>query len=292
MTGGLTNRNYRIELDDDVYFASLHDERSALLGVDRDAEGHNSRQASRHGIAPEVILRLPGILVSCFVHGKVLQPGDLKRPRLRQRVVDTLRKCHQVQKSRVRGFFSVFRDVEHHIEVSQAYKCSYPHNLDWIVKQMQRIERAFQKQPHTSVFCHNDTAPGNMIDNGERIMLIDWEYAGIGDPFFDLGMLARYHELDEEQERSLLGLYFGVHHEGALARLRLMQIMSDLRDGSWSLVQEKISPVAFDYVQYGTERFQRFTAACAQPHFESWLQAAAQIPRLPPPPGEENAGLF
>lgn len=269
-----------------MYVASFHDERAALLGIDRANEYHNSYQAHRHGIAPEVVLRLPGILVSRFVEGKILQPGDLKRSGVRQRVIETLRQCHQMRKTSVQGFFSVFQDVEHHFKVSHAYERSYPHNLRWIFRQMRCIEQAFQKQPFSPVFCHNDTVPENMIDDGERVVFIDWEYAGIGDPFFDLGMLSRYHELNEEHERSLIDTYFGSYHKGALARLRLMRIMSDLRDASWALVQAENSSVDFDYVQYGKDRLQRFTTACTHPQFESWVQAAAKIPRLPRPGGD------
>ena len=289
LTGGLTNQNFLIEINDEKYVASLHDEQSVLLGIDRDIEYHNSRLAFRHEIAPEVVLRLSGILVSRFVKGKVLQPGDLQRPKIRQRVIHTLRRCHQIQKEHVQGFFSVFRDVEHHIQISKKYDVTH----DWIIRQMNRIERAFKEHSFSPVFCHNDTVPENMIDDGEQIVLIDWEYAGIGDPFFDLGMLARYHQLDEEQERALLDTYFGAHNKGTLARLRLMCIMSDLRDWSWALVQQENSSVDFDYVQYGEERFQRATVACSQPHFESWLQSAANTPRLPlPSSGGKNAQLF
>jgi thiamine kinase-like enzyme len=110
------------------------------------------------------------------------------------------------------------------------------------------------------------------------MVLIDWEYSGCGDRYFDLGMAATYHQLDDKEERELLGAYFGKVTETSLARLRLMRMMSTLRDGAWSLVQGAVSSLDFDFVAYGEDRFRRFTRLSERTAFEDWLRITAASP--------------
>jgi len=278
--GGLTNQNYLITLDKHVYVASIHDQNSSVLGINRNNEIVNHTQAFNHGIAPQIIHSEPGILISEYIEGNVLKSGDIKRTNYLQRVIDALRRCHQIPKTQVSGTYSVIDDIERFTHISRRENASFPDNLDWGMNQLHRIKAAINQQFHGLTFCHNDTVPENMIDQGEHIVLIDWEYSAVGDPYFDLGMLAAYHVLDVEQEQALLRTYFGTVNTGAVARLKLLRILSDLRDWSWALVQTIIATTDFDYARYSDDRWKRFTSACSKPHFEILLSNCTHNPCL------------
>ena len=108
--------------------------------------------------------------------------------------------------------------------------------------------------------CHNDLQNANFLHDGVRLRIVDWEYAGMGDPFFDLGNFAANHELGEEAERSLLEAYSGDTGEGALSTLHDMRFMSDFREAMWGVVQQAISELDFDFAVYADEHFARALA--------------------------------
>jgi thiamine kinase-like enzyme len=125
--------------------------------------------------------------------------------------------------------------------------------------------------------CHNDLLPGNLIrarDDG-RILLVDWEYAGMGHPLFDLGNLAVNNDLDDDAEGRLLGAYYDAPPgDRERASLKLMRLLSDAREGAWGVVQAGISELDFDFDGYGSRHFERLLAAAAGSDFEEWLAAA------------------
>jgi thiamine kinase-like enzyme len=114
------------------------------------------------------------------------------------------------------------------------------------------------------VFGHNDLLPGNFIDDGQRIWLVDWDYAGFNSPLFDLANLAANNDYPPEMERDLLGLYFGTPpDEGLLRSYAAIKCASALRETLWSMVQEVHSTLDFDYVQYTEDNLARFEQAYA-----------------------------
>jgi thiamine kinase-like enzyme len=114
------------------------------------------------------------------------------------------------------------------------------------------------------VFGHNDLLPGNFIDDGERIWLVDWDYAGFNSPLFDLANLAANNDYPPEMERELLALYFGAAPDsGLLRRYAAIKCASALRETMWSMVQEVHSTLDFDYVQYTEDNLARFERAYA-----------------------------
>src|SRR5262249_38888909 len=111
--------------------------------------------------------------------------------------------------------------------------------------------------------CHNDLLPSNLLDDGRSIQIIDWEYAGMGDRFFDLGNLAANGEFQAEHEEMLIELYFGAANPDHLARLRLMRLVSDMREAMWGFLQAGISTLDFKYSEYGLQHLDRFLQRCA-----------------------------
>lgn len=276
LSGGITNTNFRIDVDDAAYVATVRGDQQALLGIDTVQEGHNATIAHQYGIGPEVVLDVPAVLVCRFIEGRVIQAGDLKNTAIRRKIVKTLRHCHHIPPDTVHGTYSVFDVVQQHIQTSRKFQPPLVSKFDWIAKQAKHIQSMYSCYPTKSVFCHNDTVPNNMLDTGRHVMLIDWEYAAVGDRFFDLGMLAAYHQLNPTQEQQLLYAYFGHCTPCMVARLGIMRAMSNLRDTTWSMVQWAVSPVEFDYEGFGKRRFQRFVAIYSRPIFKKWLEALKQ----------------
>jgi thiamine kinase-like enzyme len=135
------------------------------------------------------------------------------------------------------------------------------------------IERALRPEPE--VPCHNDLLNANFIDDGASIRIVDWEYAGMGDRFFDLGNFAVNHQLTDEDEGWLLSAYFGRLVSSQYARLRLMRIMSDFREAMWGVLQQAISELDFDFEGYAGKHFDRLLTAAGDARYDDWLRQAA-----------------
>jgi thiamine kinase-like enzyme len=121
--------------------------------------------------------------------------------------------------------------------------------------------------------CHNDLLTANFIDDGHRIRIVDWEYAGMGDVFFDLANFAVNNGLSPEETAELLRAYFGdvrPEHERALT---LMRFMSDFREAMWGVVQQALSDLDFDFDGYAGEHFERLERIASERHFRKALAA-------------------
>ena len=135
----------------------------------------------------------------------------------------------------------------------------------WASEIARRIEEHRRDAP--IVPCHNDLLNANFIDDGSRLWIVDWEYAGMGDPFFDLGNFAVNHELDADGERLLLESY----GSGDAEALTLMRFMSDFREAMWGVVQQALSTLEFDFSAYADEHFERLERTAADPRFRAAL---------------------
>ncbi len=139
-----------------------------------------------------------------------------------------------------------------------------------------RIELALLSNPLELRPCHNDLLNANFIDDGTRIRIVDWEYAGMGDPFFDLGNFSINHELAPDEDRILLEAYDGgTARPDRLARIVLMRVVSDFREAMWGVLQQGISTLDVDFVAYAGEHFERLLSGASTPVFERALREAA-----------------
>ncbi len=274
LPGGITNRNYVITADDVEYVVRVPGERTELLGIDRANEAEAAARAAELGIGPPVLGRLPGVgtLITELVPGIHLE-GDHFAERLED-VVALLKRFHR--SGSVKGSFPIHRVVEWHARDASAHQVIAPPAYERLHQQSRRIEAAFAKAPLPPVPCHNDLLPANVLFGEDQVWLLDFEYAGMNDVFFDLGNLAVNAGLDVANERRLLWLYFGVISESAFARLQLMKMMSEFREGMWAVVQQAISTLDTDFVGYADERLRNCERLANQPDFERWLTAAAK----------------
>jgi thiamine kinase-like enzyme len=271
--GGITNHNFKVSFDDgETVVVRAPGKDTDLLGIDRQVESAAARMAASIGVGPEVLAFVAGCLITRFIEGSPVPLDVMRQPRNLARTAHTLRTIHHAPL--IPGRFDSFRVVETYAETAEDHGVTPPDDYDWAHGIAERIEAARGDQP--TVPGHNDLLNANFIDDGERIRIVDWEYAGMSDRFFDLANFSVNHELDAEQDRVLLDAYFdGGADDRDLANLRLMRFMSDFREAMWGVVQQSISELEVDFVAYANQHFDRLRVTAAGPEFEVWLAAAS-----------------
>ncbi len=267
--GGITNRNFRVGVDGERYVLRIGGKDTDLLGIDRSVEHRASVVAAELGVGPDVVafVQPEGYLVTRFVEGREIPPEELRRPASLRRAAETLRLVHDGPA--IPGRFDAFRVVESYCATAGARGVRVPGDYERAKETADRIERARGPQPLRP--CHNDLLNANLIDDGERIRIVDWEYAGMGDVFFDLANFSVNHELGADENDALLEAYFGALREADARALRLMRFMSDFREAMWGVVQQGISELDFDFVAYASEHFERLRRTAEEPAFRAAL---------------------
>lgn len=257
LSGGITNHNYCLEVEGARYVLRVGGENTTELGIDRDREYACSQAAAALGVGPGVVAYVPdhALLVTWFVDGTVLSPEDTRQPETLRRVTATLRRYHDGPPGM--GSFSPFDTVREYHARARSRDVPFPSEMTDALRFLGAIETAVRSDDLLCP-CHNDLLPANFIDDGSAIRIIDWEYAGMGDRFFDLGNLAVNHHFGEEHEQMLLSCYFGEVRHDHLRRLRLMRLASDMREALWGYLQSGISSLHFDFLGYGRQHLQRF----------------------------------
>jgi len=275
LTGGITNKNYKITTSEGESFVlRLGGNETIFLGIDRHVEYECSRLAAQIGVAPEPIAFLApeGYILARFISGKPMSAAEIGNQENITRVVASMKLYHSINK--FPGLFSPFRIAEEYVKTAFELKVKLPENIDWILNKASEIEKAmYANETLTLRPCHNDLLNGNFIDDGTRIRILDWEYAGMGDIFFDLGNFAIQHDFNDEQDEILLQAYFGNPTDSQRAHQKLMKIMSDLREAMWAQVQRGVSQLDFDYASYGQKYFDRFEANTSGSDYTNWLRA-------------------
>jgi len=272
LEGGITNRNYRVTLGGEQYVVRQPGKDTGVLGIDRGAEHQASAAAAALGIAPAVAASLDGCLVTRFVACRPVTQAEVG-----ERVAEIARALRAFHESDVRltTSFWVPDLLGEYAAVVVARGHPLPRGFSRAVLAVARIEAAMPRA--RACPCHNDLLAANIIsanDDG-RILIVDWEYAGMGDPRFDLGNLAVNNDFDGAAELRLLEAYHGAPPPArAHAELRLMRVLSDAREGAWGVVQAAVSELDFDFAGYADEHFARLDAVVAKPDFEEWLAAA------------------
>lgn len=227
--GGITNRNFVVTVDGAEWVVRIPGERTELLGIDRANEREAAERAAQLGIGPPVLGELPGVhtLITRLVPGHHLEHAHFTE-RLAD-VVPMLRAFHG--SGALRGAFPIHRVVEWHARDAATHGVMPPGAYERLHQASRRIEQAFQASPMAPVPCHNDLLPANVLFADDRVWLLDFEYAGMNDVFFDLGNLSINAGLTEPAEHELLRLYFDTTTPTHWARMQLMKVMSEFREG-------------------------------------------------------------
>ncbi len=268
--GGITNRNFKITVDGETFVLRIGGKDTTLLGIDRRHEREASSVAAELGVGPEVVrfVEPEGYLVTRFVTGESVPPAELRRPEGLADFARTLRRVHDGPPITAR--FDSFRVVENYCATSVALGVAVPSAYEEAKRVADRIERTRDRPPLCT--CHNDLLNANLIATAEGLVIVDWEYAGMGDRFFDLGNFCANHELTADESRELLRAYFGEVRPDDEQALALMRFMSDFREAMWGVVQQGISELDFDFVGYAVEHFERLSHTAAEPEFQAALR--------------------
>lgn len=261
--GGLTNRNYLVDADSEAYVLRVGGADTAALGIDRDREVACARAAAAAGVGPEVVayLREVGAIVTRFVVGRTLRAENIRKPRTLRRVAETLRRCHEVPVPLEAADFSPFAIIRHYQSLLLARRVDLPPELG-ASGLLPHLEEELQLVD-LPCLCHNDLLAANFIDDGQHIWIIDWEFAGRGDRTFDLGCFAVNCELSAGQEETLVEGYFGEVRSADLRRLRLMRLVSDMREAMWGYLQSVVSSLhdPEHYLTYARHHLSRYLVA-------------------------------
>ena len=277
LSGGITNRNFLVTLagSTDRYVIRLAGNDTHLLGISREVEHAATVAAAGVGVGPEVVafIRPEGYLVTRFIDGGPVSDAAVHQSDTLARVADSLRRIHGGPA--IPGLFVPLRIVEAYRALAQARGVTIPPAYELASAIGRRIELACLSNPVELRPCHNDLLNANFIDDGTRIRIVDWEYAGMGDPFFDLGNFSINHELTADEDAFVLASYEGSARVDRLARLTLMRVVSDFREAMWGVLQQGISTLDVDFVAYAGEHFDRLLANAATQGFERALRDAA-----------------
>jgi thiamine kinase-like enzyme len=251
--GGMTNHNYLVQDALGRYAVRLGHDLPAH-GVMRFNELAVAKAAHAAGLSPQVVHAQEGIMVSRFIEGRTLAPADIQSPSYFAKVVALVHQFHHLTLQHLQGpvlMFWVFHVIRSYANVLRAA----PHNplgerLLPLVQQGALLEQ--QVGPVDIVLGHNDLLAANFLDDGQRLWLIDFDYAGFNSPLFDLANLSSNNGFDAAQDQALLGQYFDTPHVSAqrLQAFKAMKQASLLREALWGAVSQVSSNIEFDYAGY------------------------------------------
>ncbi|GAA3517064.1 phosphotransferase family protein [Aeromicrobium panaciterrae] len=275
LSGGLTNRNLKVTTPDGVYVARLNLSDSELLDIDREAEAFNTRAAEQSGVgAPYVDYRPDlGLLVIGFIEGRTYVDADLRAPGALDRVAIALRMLHAGP--RFQNEFDMFTRQATYLRTCTERGFKVPDGYADFAADFARIRDALGVSPVDTVPCNNDLLAGNIVDDGDKLWLIDYEYSGNNDPFFELGNCWTECELDDEHLGELVTAYVGHESPKLIARTRLRAVTSRYGWSLWGFIQAATRDDDFDFYGWGQERFDKAAADFRSPDFGTWLEVAA-----------------
>jgi thiamine kinase-like enzyme len=270
--GGITNHNLKVTRRDGVFVLRVAGRNTEALGIVRRVELEATRAAASVGVGPDVFrfIEPEGWLVTGFIGGSTPSQELLREPAQLVRVASALRAVHEG--SPIPGRFHALEVVESYRDSALARGATLPGAFASAHNTARRITRLRARQEPRP--CHNDLLTANFIDGGDRLRIVDWEYAGMGDPYFDLANFAINHELDADGRALLLAAYLGEASEDGMAALELMRFMSDFREAMWAVVQGVVSDLDFDFAAYASRHFQRMEQTAQDPQFQAALREA------------------
>ena len=277
LPGGLTNRNYRVITHRGrEIVVRLSAEQSSLLQIDRDAEYRNAVAASHAGVGPDVAGYLPGrgVLVIEWIDGRTFSSADLDDTANLERVAATCRRLHKGP--RFGNDFDMFTVQRRYLDLVLDRGFRLPRDYVEFMPKVDQIRSALTVRHEGYVPCHNDLLAANMVDDGERIWFIDYEYAGNNDACFELGNIWSEAKLSLDHLDELVSAYYGRRSRAKVARARLLGLMSKYGWTLWASIQDGTSDVDFDFWAWGMEKYERAIAEFRGPDFATLIAEVQQ----------------
>jgi thiamine kinase-like enzyme len=260
--GGITNTNFIVDDQGERFVVRIGDD-IPIHGVMRFNEIAAARAAHAAGISPEIVYHADGVFVMRFIEGQTFTEQDVRKPQNLERIIPLIQTCHTEIPKYFRGPALVFWPFH----VCRSYIITAREGNSRMMDSLQRFIDINEELEKTVgeiklVFGHNDLLAANFIDDGKRLWLLDWDYAGYDTALFDLANLSSNNELSPEQEDWLLEIYFQKKVTDSLHRkVMAMKCVSLLRETLWSIVSEIHSTLDFDYVNYTKKILTRFDLA-------------------------------
>jgi thiamine kinase-like enzyme len=277
LEGGITNRNVRVNFGGTDYVVRLPGKDTELLGIDREAERLATKQAAELGLGPGVAAMLdqPRCLVTSFVESREVTVDELREPARLDEVARGLRSFHH-SGLELPSRFHVPDVVNRYAEIARSRGGTLPDEFRDATDCARKVVKAVRRNPdHQPLPCHDDLLTANFLYDGEHLLIVDWEYAGMGDPFFDLGNFAANNELGDSHEERLLEAYFGESPtQRRRAALKLFRFMSDFREAMWGVVQTTVSELDFDFRAYADKHLGRVVVTMEDERFRRWIKEA------------------
>ncbi|MEU8322597.1 phosphotransferase [Nonomuraea sp. NPDC048881] len=276
LPGGMTNRNYKVTTPDGVYVVRVAASDGSLLGIDKDAEHADSLAAARAGVGAPVHGYLPeaGVLVIGFLPGRTFTEADLWEPANLARVAEVCRRLHAGPRF-VRDF-DMFEVQRGYLRIVQERGFRLPAKYLDFMPVAAEIRKCLAARAEPTVPCHNDLLPGNIVECGDRLHLIDYEYAGNNDPCFELGNLWSEADLPPGHLEELVTAYYGRRLRHRIARARLLGLMSKYGWTLWASIQDGANDtIDFDFWSWGMEKYERAAAEFTRPGLARVMEAAA-----------------
>ncbi|MFN8384985.1 MAG: choline/ethanolamine kinase family protein [Anaerolineales bacterium] len=272
LSGGLTNSNFKIEVDGAPYFVRVPGASTELLAIDRNNEYHNTKAASDVGVAPKVLHYISeyNVMVLEFLNGQTMSKDSLNAAGMPTRMAQAVKRLHAG--SRFLLDFNMFRLTEYYLSLCRDRAIKIPDGYLHRMSTVNRIEQAMNVNPLATVPCNNDLLAENYIDDGNQLWLIDYEYSGNNDPTFELGNTCQEMQFSDSQISEVCAAYFGEATPAMIARMKLNMIMSDVGWGLWAAIQANISTIDFDFWGWAIERWGRAVEKMDSREFEGWLR--------------------
>jgi thiamine kinase-like enzyme len=271
LSGGLTNSNFKVEVDGNPYFVRLPGESTELLAINRENEYHNSKAAFEAGVGPKVLYHLPeySVMVLEFLNGRTMSKDSLNEAGMPTRMAQAIKKLNQGPRFLLD--FNMFRLTEYYLSLCKERAIKIPDGYSERMSTIAQIEKAMSINPLTTVPCNNDLLAENYIDDGNKLWLIDYEYSGNNDPTFELGNTCQEMQFNDAQISEVCAAYFGEATADKIARMKLNMIMSDAGWGLWAAIQAKISTIDFDFWDWAIERWGRAEKKMDSIEFVGWI---------------------
>lgn len=266
LTGGLSNESWLVTDGAGKHVVRFGKD-YPFHHVIREREISVARAAHEAGFSPKVEYSEPGVMVSAFIAARTWTEEDMRSQP--ERIAHLLHDFHHRMPAAVSGpgfMFWVFHVIRDYARTLKAGGSGHAGELPHYLVLAETLEAA--QTPLPIVFGHNDLLPGNFLDDGERLWLIDFEYAGFNTAMFDLAGAASNSGMDDETAERLLSTYFGRASDAAVKRsFDAMQCASLLREAMWSMVSElHLDAPGVDYAAYTQENLARLDAALDRYH--------------------------
>lgn len=282
---GANNENFVVESGAERFVLRIARPTAARFNLDRVRNVRAHEAAAAAGVAPEIVAaKLPEAhYLARFIDGPSLSNERVHQPGVVSAVGGALKSLHGA--GAIEGGFSSFADTRRYLAIAVEEGLPLPDGMEALMLKVDQIERVFTDLAVADCVCHNDLVPQNIIESPAGMQLIDFEFAGMGNPYFDLGNFAADAELSDTERGELVTAYFGSFDRAEDARVRLMVFMSGVRDALWSTVAEPVlGDLEWDYRAWCEENLRRAREAATNDLFYQLLAVARR------PPAERDAG--